>query len=160
MTSEYTEASELEEEFVAWLAELSKGVRWEYMRTLFDNEKNYMDEDYCPKCVEIQRYVEKHNKTGYTNIDGWDESQEADAERRCARCDVLLHISPTEYMIGDEIEYLSTCDEISEDFAAQMHNWLTHNGNYSGFNRHKFWPLIEPHAKRLLEAAKKASVQP
>lgn len=68
MSGTYTEASELEEGFVAWLAELSKGVRWEYMRWLENNDGECDDEDYCVKCVKIQRRVEKHNKTGYTCV--------------------------------------------------------------------------------------------
>lgn len=158
MVDQYTEPSELETEFVAWLAESSKNVRWEYMRWLENSDGDCDENDYCPKCAEIQRYVERHKNTGYTRIIGWNESIEEDSQRRCARCDVLLHISPTEYMIDDEIEYLATCSEMHVEDAAQFHNWLTHNGNYNGFNRHKYWPLIEPHAKRLLEAAKKASV--
>lgn len=149
-TTTYTEPAALELAFVAWLETQSASVEWRYERCLFDNNRDYDDRDFCATCVEVQRYVERHKKTGLTRIDGWDEAHESDSPKWCERCGVLLWHSLTEDGANNEIKgWLDNLDaDVSAQDAAIMHNFLDGNGEYSGYTRAKWWPIIEPIARR------------
>lgn len=141
--------SQLQIDFTAWLGRLSAGVEKKYERRLADKDGDCDDESYCPECAEKQVEIEKLKPDGYTQIDGWNAAMESDSQPFCATCGVMLIISPTEYCIEQDIEWLSEAKEIDESNAASIHNWLTGMGD---FQQEKHWPLIKKHAKRLMKA--------
>ncbi len=160
MTDEAVERSALdrnaESDFLAWIAERGTGVRWAYGRWLEDPQGNMDEGSYCPDCAVIQRYVERHNKTRYTRISGWDESQSQDSPTWCERCGVLLHHSPTEYMIEEEWSFwVDPHRELDATDFAILHNLMTCGGLYE-MQRDKWWPVLEPHAKRMMQNKEKA----
>lgn len=149
-------ASDMEYEFVAWLLDRSRDVRWAYGRWLETYTGDCGDDDYCTECVIVQRYVERHQKTGYTRISGWNELQSQDGPRWCGRCDVLLYHSPTEHMIEEEMgSWADPHHEPSVTDCAILYNLMTCGGLYQ-MDRSKWWPLLEPHVERLMQEAKKA----
>jgi len=106
--------------------------------------------DFCVDCVQIQYYVNRHKKNGFTDIDGWDEYFPSDSPHWCARCHVLLCHSLTEWGVNQEIDGLEHPGAMSAGDAAIVHNFLDGIGDYQ---RDKHWPLIEPHAMRLMNEA-------
>jgi len=147
----YIPPTETETRFVEWLAKLSRGVEWKYMRWLLDNDGGLFETnnggDFCYDCVEIQKFVNRHERNGFTQIDGWNESFPSDSPRWCERCGILLCHSLTEYGISEEIGGLSEPGRMLPGDAAIIHNFLDGIGDYQ---RDKHWPLIEPHAIRLM----------
>ena len=144
--------ADIEAQFIQWLAVRADGVKWKYQRWLETSDGAVDLDAYCPECASIQRYVERHNKTGFTRISGWDEWYQEDGPQWCARCGVLLYHSLTAYGLGLEIAGGEDTDGMSPEDAAIMHHAMTCGGEYES-DRENLWPLIEPHAKRLMEAS-------
>lgn len=153
MTETYTHATESEKLFVAWLERKSAGIEWCSLCWLETADGDCDDPEYCPECVEIQRRVEKHNKTGFTRICYGSDSEETDSPKRCERCGCLLYHSPTEYYLEEEIGVMEKPGPVCPSDAAIWHNMLTMNGCYGPCNRAEWWPKIEPHAKRMMAEA-------
>lgn len=142
---------ETETRFVEWLETASRGVEWKFMRWLTNRDGEVFETnnggDFCEDCVIIQRYVNRHKSNGFTDIDGWDEHFPSDSPRWCERCDALLCHSLSEYGVGQEIAVLEDLDSVSPSHAAILYELLSGIGDYQ---REKHWPLIEPHAIRLM----------
>lgn len=148
----YVPPTELETQFVAHLAEMSKDVQWEYERWLETPSGECSDDSYCQKCAEIQRWINRHQKNQFTRISGWDDSTAAaDSPKWCERCGVLLWHALTDYGWEEELECWRTGHvfPVSASDAAIMHNALTCGGAYEG-DRAKWWPLLEPIARQIL----------
>lgn len=147
------EATQRELDFVDWLAELSAGVEWKYLRWFEDDGGGVGDDQFCADCAELERRVRKHKgkkAEPYRHLNGWDDAGEEDSQPFCARCGALLHCSPTRYCLEQDIEWLEDATEMDATNAAAIHNWLTGMGDYQ---REEDWPAIEPHAVRLMLAA-------
>jgi heterodisulfide reductase subunit C len=151
-THQHVPATSLELRFIGWLLERSKDVKWAYERWLETPSGECYEGVYCTACAGIQRYVERHNRTGFTRVGGWDDDESSDQPYHCERCDTLLHHCPTEHMIEEETEWLSRAESLSDDDAAILHNLMTCGGEYE-YDRGKWWLLVEPHVVRLVEAA-------
>jgi len=148
VTYTYTPPSELEIAFKEWLGPKQADVKEEFMRWLENPDGGCLAEDWCVRCVEIQRYREKHKKSRYTRINGWNEHFESDSPRWCSQCGVLLCFSLTEYGVDMEIsEILATAKDLHAEEAFILFELLDGMGNYI---REKHWPMMEPHAKRLM----------
>lgn len=154
-----TPATQLEVDFVKWLAELSADVPIRYGRWFETEDGDANGGDYCVECVDaemVAREDPSHEMHEYRFVAGWNDAQETDASPYCDGCGCLLQHSPTEYCIEEEIEFLGELSQLSEDEAARFHNWLSGMGNYQ---RDKHWPMIKPHAERLMNAAKRAAIR-
>ena len=140
-----------ERRFLDWLAARAAGVEWKYGRWLETHRGGFSEFSYCEECAEIQRHVERHKKTGFSNISGWDDWPASDSPMRCDRCGALLYHSATECMLKAEVQEGLAGDKMLPEDAAILHHAMTCGGEYEG-DREKWWPLIEPHARRLMEA--------
>lgn len=141
-----------------WLVEALGAIAdtstWKYERWLYDAARGEDHEGmYCVDCVVIQRYVERHNKTGCTSIDGWNEWVESDGYRFCDRCGCVLWHSLTGYGVENEMEYLATeGDPLGSVVDVTLtHHMLTCGGEYE-FNRKNWWPVLEPLCDKLIAA--------
>lgn len=144
----YVPPSETESRFVEWLRVKAAGVKEEFGRWLETPEGECSDDEWCTDCVKIQRYIERHKRTRFTSISGWNDHPESDSPRRCARCGVLLCHSLTRYGIESEIEGLRMEGPLYPGDAAIVLNFLDGIGDY---RRAKDWPVIEPHAIRFMQ---------
>lgn len=142
--------TQLEIDFVQFLAELSDGVNVRYRRWFETPSGEIDDNDYCTECAVIERWKRKHEKSRYTRISGWDEAETADSRSYCERCGCMLELSPTAECIASDIQFVSEADELGPETAADLRNWLTGMGDY---RREIHWPMIKPHAERLMIAA-------
>jgi len=152
--------TEFEDKFWEWIKALSKDVPRAdacYLGS-HDNDRNgWDDRDFCPKCVEIQRWVEKHNKSKLTHVHYPCESPESDSTIWCDRCGILLYSSPTDYCIETEANegwpMIETMTQGSEDAdAAILFDMYDFGGSYA-CSHDKWWAILEPHARRWFEAA-------
>lgn len=139
--------TQLEIDFIAWLRELSADVTARYSRH-FENEDGQSEsEDYCVECVDAVQEERLASGNEFSIIDGWDDAHEQDSAPHCEKCGCLLEFSPTQYCIDNEIEWLEQALDISADdaeiFLRVMQN----------FHRETEWPMIAPHAERLMRAA-------
>ena len=142
-----------ENEFWEWVKTLSKDVPRAdacYLEP-HDNKRDGCDDRYFrPKCVEIQRWVEKHNKTGLTRARSPLESHDSDSTIWCDRCGMLLYSSPTEYCIEVEAdEGWPSMDTLAQgsECAAILFDMYDCGGSYQ-CDHDKFWAMLEPHARR------------
>lgn len=148
--------TQLEIDFVAWLRELSKDVEVRYGRYFETNGGDCDDNDYCTECVQIERWRRKHAKSKFIKICGWDEAPTQDGCRHCDRCGCMLEFSPTEYCTEQYIEHIPECEELDDEFAWELWNWMSGMGS---FDRDEHWPQIKPHAERLMRAAGRDIIQ-
>jgi hypothetical protein len=139
--------TQLEIDFIEWLRELSADVQARYSRH-FENEDGQSEEaDYCVECVDAVQEERLASGNEFSIIDGWNDAHEQDSAPHCEKCGCLLEFSPTQYCIDNEIEWLEQALDISADdseiFLRVMQN----------FHRETEWPMIAPHAERLMRAA-------
>ena len=148
--------SEFEDEFWEWIKELSKDVpraKACYLKSHDNNDCDYRD--FCPKCVDIQRWVEKHNKTCFTHVRYPYESPDSDSTIWCDRCGILLYSSPTDYCIETEAnEGWPEIDIITKgsELAAILFDMYDCGGSYA-CSHDKWWAILEPHARRWFNAS-------
>lgn len=131
--------------------ERSSGVESKYMRWLVSDAGKCSEGFYCVDCVKIQRYVERHRKSGLTDIDGWDESFYEDSQRFCERCGVVLECSLTKHGIDEEVRHLT------ED-ATSLHDtdcWTIARflDGYGDWRDEEHGPLLAPHVERLISGS-------
>lgn len=153
----YVPPSETEQSFVAWLRVRSAGVETKYMRWLVDPDGDEWEgggSNLCLPCAQIQRFKNRHDKNGYTWISGWDEYVTEDCPQWCVRCGSLLCVSLSRYGVEQEIDGMSQPGPLSPTDAAIYLEFLDGIGDY---NRKIHWPLIEPHAIRLMSEAPQRS---
>lgn|GEM_PF-6368985 len=139
--------SDLQQRFHDYCRARAANVVSKYSRWLETHDGFDCQQDYCVDCVEIQRYVERHNKTGFTKIRGWDDRTEVDSVMHCDRCGVRLKCSLTDCGMEQEIEYLLQDDHLTDEDCYTISDFLDGFGCYDDG---KYWPLIAPHAERLM----------
>jgi hypothetical protein len=102
----------------------------------------------CDDCYATGR---TNAEDQYTEIAGDGGSAGGtDSQPFCEGCGAALLCSPSKDMIEEDIEWLADAEEIGKESALSIHEWLTGMGDYQP---EKHWPMIEPHAKRLMTAA-------
>jgi hypothetical protein len=139
--------TQLEIDFKRWLRELASGVTVRYGRRFEANDGSCDDSDYCVDCVQKERWKRKHKKSEYIKIDGWDEAHETDSTPSCERCGCMIEFSPTNYFIREELKWLSEATEIDQWSAEILCRVL------DNYDRKTQWPLVAPHAERLMRDA-------
>ena len=148
-----TEETQLEIDFVKWLAELSADVPIRYGRWFETEDGDANGGDYCVECIDAEAEARKdpaHPNHDCRFVHGWDEAMETDSTPHCDGCGCLLNHSPTRYAVDEEIAYLAEVKEMDAANAAITHNWLSGMGDY---DREEHWSLIKPHAERLMSGA-------